>query len=336
MHTRPKRSNSNGSEGRSPRRTRLLLRIAALGASSVLASSLLAGALLAGPADAATHYHFRTLGDANDTTFNQLLGINNEGVIAGYFGSGAQNHPNKGYVLFPQYYLNYFADENYPNSVQTQVTAINDGGLYVGFWSDQDTANMSNDNFGFYKARGKFHNVNFPTNNNSNPPVNQLLGVNDSSIAVGFYNDSGGNSHGYKYNINTHHFAALVLPNTVTSDTAAAINNRGDIAGFATIGGNTEGFLLHNGHFKTLSVPGSASTQAFGVNDSDEVVGQFMLGSGNNAKTHGFTWKNGHFTTVDDPNGIDTTTVNGVNDLGQLVGFYTDSAGNTDGMLATP
>jgi hypothetical protein len=30
------------------------------------------------------------------------------------------------------------------------------------------------------------------------------------------------------------------------------------------------------------------------------------------------------------------TTLNGLNDRGQLVGFYTDAAGNTDGLLATP
>ncbi len=46
-------------------------------------------------------YHFRTLNDHRDVTFNQLLGINNEGVIAGYFGSGAQGHPNKGYRAVP-------------------------------------------------------------------------------------------------------------------------------------------------------------------------------------------------------------------------------------------
>ena len=40
--------------------------------------------------------------------------------------------------------------------------------------------------------------------------------------------------------------------------------------------------------------------------------------------------------TVDDPHGQGTTTINGVNDVGDLVGFYTDSAGNTDGMLALP
>ncbi len=38
----------------------------------------------AGPA--ATHYLFRTINNHRDVTFNQLLGINNKGRIAGYFG----------------------------------------------------------------------------------------------------------------------------------------------------------------------------------------------------------------------------------------------------------
>jgi hypothetical protein len=33
---------------------------------------------------------------------------------------------------------------------------------------------------------------------------------------------------------------------------------------------------------------------------------------------------------------VGATTLNGINDHGLLVGFYTDSAGNTDGFLATP
>ena len=76
---------------------------------------------------------------------------------------------------------------------------------------------------------------------------------------------------------------------------------------------------------------------ALGVNDSDEVVGIYTVGSGSSAVMHGFTWTPQHgFYTVDDPHGVGPTTINGVNDRGQLVGFYVDSAGNTDGFLATP
>ena len=39
---------------------------------------------------------------------------------------------------------------------------------------------------------------------------------------------------------------------------------------------------------------------------------------------------------MDDPHGIGTTTINGVNNAGDRVGFYVDSAGNTDGMIALP
>src|SRR5712691_7250571 len=52
---------------------------------------------------AGTAYTFKTLNDHADPTFNQLLGINNHGKIAGYFGSGATGHPNKGYTLSPPY-----------------------------------------------------------------------------------------------------------------------------------------------------------------------------------------------------------------------------------------
>src|ERR1700730_15795602 len=72
-------------------------------------------------------YHFRTLNDQRDVTFNQLLGINNEGVIAGYFGSGAQGHPNQGYRLS----VGNYASENFPGSRQTQVTGLNDLGVTV-------------------------------------------------------------------------------------------------------------------------------------------------------------------------------------------------------------
>ena len=283
-----------------------------------------------------TSYAFRTVGDAADPTFNQLLGINGDGVIAGYFGSGAQGHPNKGFRVVDG--ARSFVTENVPGSVQTQVTAINERGITVGFSSAMNTANQVNDNTGFVDLGGSFRPVAFPTRNNAAPPVNQLLGVNDSDVAVGFYTDAAGNNHGYEYDIARRSFRAVAVAGS-TSTTAAAINARGDVAGFFTdAAGTTRGFLLTQDGKKTgLAYPGASMTQALGVNDHREVVGVYQTGTGDNAQTHGFTWSaDGSFKTVDDPNGAGTTTVNGVNDAGDLVGFYVDGAGNTDGMLATP
>src|ERR1700683_1977068 len=168
---------------------RLSITIAAAGALATTAAFAVAGpasASTASTADASTgvSYHFQTLNNGADLTFNQLLGINDDNVLAGYFGSGAQGPPNKGYELWaPSTYRN----ENFPGSAQTQVTGLNDQGVTVGFWSTMNTASMTDNNFGFYEQHGRFHDVNFPIGDAASPPVDQLLGVNNREIAVGFF-----------------------------------------------------------------------------------------------------------------------------------------------------
>jgi Cu/Zn superoxide dismutase len=306
------------------------------------------GAAHAGTADAAmspmtsgpVSYQFAALGDQQDPTFNQLLGISRDGTIAGYFGSGAAGHPNKGYLLFPPYGQGNYVNENFPGSVQTQLTGLNDKGTKVGFYSTMNNANMMNDNHGFWQRDGRYHSADFPAGSPASPPVDQLLGVNDGDVAVGFWTDAAGNNHGYELNIAAGKFSSVTDPNAPgASLTAAAINSGGGIAGFYVNPATkaTDGFLKSGGKFTDLAVPGASATTALGVNDHGEVVGGYTVGSGDNAVMHGFTWTpGGGFTTVDDPQGMGTTTINGVNGAGDLVGFYTDPAGNTDGFLATP
>ena len=318
-------------------------------AAATVASGLVAAGALALTTSAAsasttsqhgaTAYSFRIIDNPQDVTFNQLLGINDRGQIAGYFGSGAQGHPNKGYTI-PPFSSHYFTNENFPGSVQTQVTGLNNRGVTVGFWSSMNNANLVNDNFGFVDVNGHFRDADFPTGSPATPPVDQLLGVNDHDVAVGFYTDANGTNHGYEYNIGDNRYRSVTDPYLPgTSLSAAAINDEGDVAGLYTNGaGTTDGFLkTHHGQFIDLAVPGASSTMALGVNGRDEVVGTYTVGSGSTAVMHGFTWTPQHgFRTIDDPNGVGTTTINGVNDRGQLVGFYVDGAGNTDGFVATP
>jgi hypothetical protein len=317
---------------------RSVLRVAATAvASGILATGALALASSASASTFSDGYSFTTLDNAHDLTFNQLLGINDEGVIAGYFGSGNPGHPNKGYVLLPPFGQRSYLNENFPGSAQTQVTGLNNRGVTVGFWAD-----ANGDNFGWVNMGGQFRQVDYPTSDPANPSVDQLLGVNDSDIAVGFYTDSEGNNHGYEYNIQTGIYSTVVdRHDRGASLTAAAINDLGDVAGFYTAPDDTtDGFLLErHGHcpFIDLAFPGASSTMALGVNNSDEVVGTYTDGSGSSATMHGFTWTpSGGFTTIDDPNGVGTTTINGVNDRGDLVGFYVDGKGHTDGFLAIP
>jgi hypothetical protein len=364
---RHRSSSSPGSEAGSGRGRRASRagRLATIGGAALIASAVLATAASADVVCASgrrasgppcIQYQFQTINDNADQTFNQLLGINQSGQIAGYFGSGVPvgnaGHPNQGYLLKPtggQYAQSGFTLMNYPKSVQTQDVGINNAGTLVGFWSDMNNPMMGgnapvNDSFGWYEMGGQFHNVVDP-NTAGTPPMNQLLGVNNHNVAVGFYNDANNNNVGYFYNIGSGTFQNIKVPSDVTSSVAAGVNDNRDIAGFATTSsGATEGFLIHGG-FHPIMFPGSTMTMATGVDNQDRVVGVYTTGSGSNTFQGGFTWKMesvngstnqiGVFQTISDPNGMGTTTVNGIDGCGNLVGFYVDGNGNTNGMLAT-
>jgi probable HAF family extracellular repeat protein len=278
---------------------------------------------------------FTTLDDQADPTFNQLLGINNDGKIAGYFGIGSATHPNKGYTLSPPYGQGNYTNENFGGSAQTQVTGINNHNVTVGFWAD-----AAGDNFGFTDVNGVFADVVDPNGQGkaaNGMTTEQLLGVNDKEKAVGFWTDAAGNSHGFVYNINKHSFSEVDISG-FASTTTTAINNKGDIAGFVVgAGGNDVGFVKEGNNIVWLNGPsGAVSVQALGINNERDVVGSYTDATG---ATHGFLYDQGKntYTTIDDPNGMKgntaMTVANGINDKGQVVGFYLDNAGNTDGML---
>lgn len=296
-----------------------------------LAISLVGATLLAVSPAMATDYSFQTLNNSADPNFNQLLGVNNSGTIVGYDGDGTVV-PNMGYSLAHGTYTN----ENFPGSAQTQVVGINSTGspTTVGFWVDGN-----GNNFGFVNQGGTFTSISNP-NTPTGTTVNQLLGVNNSNIAAGFYVDGNGNAQGYLYNINNQTFSAIADPNGVAT-TAAGINNSGVVTGFYTdAAGNSHGFLDMAGVYKSFDDPNGTNTMFFGINNMGDVVGTYTDANGvNEGLVYDYltnTWQ-----TVDDPNnsataafGVTGTFINGINDNGQLVGFYSDGT-NVNGFEAT-
>jgi hypothetical protein len=301
----------------------------------------------------ATTYSFETFddpADPNTPTFTNLLGINNKGLIAGFYGSGNAGDPNQGFLLTLP---GTFTPEDFPSTLQnpalqTQLTGLNDKGIVVGYFYNTNNGVPVDNQFGFYEKDGVFTEVNNPNTpglfNNPNPNKvlieNQLIGVNDHDIAVGFYNDAFGTSRGYTYDIKTGKFSANINdPNANSTGpggtVTAAIDNKGDIAGFYTdTGGVIHGFLDNHGVFTTVDAPNATETELLGLNDHGIAVGFDIV----NGVTHGIIYntKTGTFITLDDPNASGSTVFNGINDKGDIVGFYTDMAGNTHGLLATP
>ena len=265
-------------------------------------------------------YSFQTVNYPGDT-FTQLLGINNNSLIAGYHNFDQ----NSGFTLtLPA----SFVTENYPNSMMTQVIGINNTGTTDGFYVDNGGITH-----GFYKPGNSFKNVDYPGS-----AFNQLLGQNDMGQASGYYSLSpGGTTPDFPYvydELGGGVFQTIFIPAAVGGAQATGINNSQQICGFyIDSAGVNHGFLLSFGLLVTLDAPGSTFTQALGLNNRGQVVGDYMDAGGN---THGFVWTSaGGFTTVDDPNGVGTTVVNGINDHGNLVGFYGTAPINS-GFVAFP
>ena len=50
---------------------------------------------------------------------------------------------------------------------------------------------------------------------------------------------------------------------------------------------------------------------------------------------HGFVLSGGHYSTLDDPNAAGLNVPTGINDSGQVVGYYSDPGGTVYGFIAT-
>ena len=133
----------------------------------------------------------------------------------------------------------------------------------------------------------------------------------------------------------------------VVSTTPQSINKHGEIAGLATVVmDNVEtpktpfgiatirinGFFRDkNGRCTILDFPGANLTEASGVNDDGQVVGNYRDAAGN---FHGFFWDAGLFLTIDVP--FPDATITGptaINNVGQIIGFYFDRNGRVHGFL---
>jgi len=84
--------------------------------------------------------------------------------------------------------------------------------------------------------------------------------------------------------------------------------------------------------FNTFDDPSAftGTTQAWGVNDTDQIVGSYQDASG---AYHGFLESGGIYTVLNHPLGNGGTFAQGINDAGQIVGSYTNNTTGGHGFL---
>ncbi len=174
-----------------------------------------------------------------------------------------------------------------------------------------------------------FTNFDGPTPGTNAGAGTNLNGIANSGTAVGFTIDNNGNFHNFSVN-------------PLRSSTVNALNIRGSLTAMAfgtnasgtVVGtdGNGHAFSLSRGKLQTFIPRGGSSATAFGINDRGVIVGQDVVGT----TTPGFIRVNPRTTiTINAPSGPNVVNAQGINNEGQVVGFYVGNDGQDHGFMAS-
>jgi probable HAF family extracellular repeat protein len=164
-----------------------------------------------------------------------------------------------------------------------------------------------------------------------------VAGINDEGLIAGSWFDAGGSEVGFIRSAAGGISTPIVDPNDGTGTTTLrAINDEGVVAGFYGANAST-GFLLTEGKFQAVDFPGAESTVVRGVNNLGDVSGTYSIVD-LNADEFGFIIPRRGPTIsfkLPDPS-ASGIVVGGINDLRQLVGYYTDATSTLVGFLRQP
>ena len=165
------------------------------------------------------------------------------------------------------------------------------------------------------------------------PTFTQLLGINNAGTIAGFHGAA--TASGF----------TLTLPNTFKNQNfpgsamsmVTAINAAGSTAGiFQDSGGTTHGYTDIGGIFKTVDESGTVFNQALGINSANTTVGYFALDkAAGQVGQSAYSQSGGAFTNINAL--LPTTNQNsqavGINNAGNVVGFYLPTATTSIGFL---
>ena len=125
-------------------------------------------------------------------------------------------------------------------------------------------------------------------------------------------------------------------PGTGNSTLPSHINDQGDVVGlYVTPKGATRGFVrLANGNFSPSIVEPNDTcydTEVRGINNSGLMCGAYYNGA--DCTAHGFFLTPPNFSDFDVPGALDTT-LSGLNNAGDFVGWFTDVSGITQAFVS--
>ena len=214
-----------------------------------------------------------------------------------------------------------FVPVEVPGASFTAARAITADRRIVGFFGE-----ASGRQRGFLLADGTFTTIDVPVPGarSTNP-----FGINARGDVVGSWVDSGGVQHGFLWPA---HGPFTVIDGPASTDDgptirtlAKGINAAGDVTGYYDTALKRHGFLLsRHGVFSPIDLDGTQGpppngTFAQWINARGDIAGSFFNGS-----VHGFLMSHETVTQLDVPfPGAINTNAPGLNDRGDVVGFYT-------------
>ena len=262
-------------------------------------------------ADAQTSYTFTTIIYPN-SILTEAFGINDSGEIAGtYIDSQGVFH---GFTYNAS--TAAFTSVTNPNQIGTVFFGINDNGQIIG----------ESDGAYFIYSGSSFDALSsFPAGDEG-----EADGINDSDQIVGFEGEGG---PGFLYD--SGQTTIIRFPGALDTE-AFGINDSGQIVGwYALPNSPASGFSYSGGTFTTINDSNELSTALLAISNNGEMVGFYSNGIGAQGP-HAISDSNGVFSSAEPPDATNSYAT-GVNDAGQVVGYYISSVtGETYGFLATP
>ena len=203
----------------------------------------------------------------------------------------------------------------------TAARAITADGRIVGFFGV-----VNGPQHGFLLADGTLSTIDVPV---PDARWTNVFGINARGDVVGAFGDKDLVQHGFL--LQAYGAFTVIDGPSVTDDgptirtLAKGINAEGDITGYYDTEHKRHGFLLsRHGVFSTIDMDGTVGpppngTFAQSINASGDIVGSFFNGA-----VHGFLMSEGTVTHLDVPfAGAVNTNAPGLNDRGDVAGFYT-------------
>jgi len=199
-----------------------------------------------------------------------------------------------------------------PGASVTGVTGINPAGEVTGTYSEGDFTQH-----GFTLSGSTFTMFDGPGASGNAQPV----AVNPLGEVVGNYKDGDGTSHIFTRMSGGESIKLKLGVPAAASAVAAAINKRGEIAGYYTTDttGATLAFTNDNGSTKTLIPFSATSSYATSINNDGTVVGSYSTET--YSVLHGFSYSKGVYSAIDPPNSTGTSVLT-INNSGLIGGTY--------------